>query len=225
VLLGPSHWGATVEARKGEAYGAIYGNPFLRDASGQLITVDGLPQYDPVKRVLGHYTPDWTGSINNEFRFRRLDFSFLFDTRQGGNIFSTGNMWGAYAGILKETENRVRDMIVPGIDANTGVANDVKVSTEDYYHSLYLIQERWVYDASFIKLREVRIGYDVPASFASRARLTSIRAAVVGRNLALWAKAPNIDPETAFSTSNQQGIEMGQLPSTRSIGFQLSVTP
>jgi TonB-linked SusC/RagA family outer membrane protein len=225
VQLGPSHWGATVEARKGEPYGAIYGNPFLRDASGQLITVDGLPQYDPVKRVLGHYTPDWTGSINNEFRFRRMDFSFLFDTRQGGNIFSTGNMWGAYAGILKETENRVRDMIVPGIDANTGVANDVKVSTEDYYHSLYLIQERWVYDASFIKLREVRIGYDVPASLASRARLTSIRAAVVGRNVALWAKAPNIDPETAFSTTNMQGIEMGQLPSTRSIGFQLSVTP
>jgi hypothetical protein len=105
------------------------------------------------------------------------------------------------------------------------VANDVPVSTEDYYHSLYQIQERWVYDASFVKLREMRIGYDVPETLANRARLSNIRAALVGRNLALWAKAPNIDPETAFSTSNLQGIEMGQLPSTRSIGFQLSVTP
>jgi hypothetical protein len=52
-----------------------------------------------------------------------------------------------------------------------------------------------------------------------------IKGALVGRNLALWAKAPNIDPETAFSTQNEQGIEMGQLPSTRSVGFQISVTP
>ena len=52
-----------------------------------------------------------------------------------------------------------------------------------------------------------------------------MKTALVGRNLAMWSKVKHIDPETAFSTSNQQGIEMGQLPTTRSIGFQISVTP
>jgi hypothetical protein len=76
-----------------------------------------------------------------------------------------------------------------------------------------------------VKFREARVGYTLPASWGSRVGLTNIKTAVVGRNLAMWSKVKHIDPETAFSTSNQQGIEMGQLPTTRSIGFQISVTP
>jgi outer membrane receptor protein involved in Fe transport len=225
VLLGPSHWGATIEARKGEPFGAIYGNPFLRNAQGQLILRNGLPQPDATKRVLGHYPPTWTGSVINEIHFRSVDFSFMFDTRQGGNIYSTGNMWGAYAGQLKETANRpTGGILIAGVNAN-GSANTTRVQTEDYYHSLWKIQERWVYDASFVKLREMRLGYTFPPSLTSRFGVNVIKGALVGRNLALWAKAPNIDPETAFSTQNEQGIEMGQLPSTRSVGFQISVTP
>jgi outer membrane receptor protein involved in Fe transport len=226
VLLGPSHWGVTIEARKGEPFGAIYGNPFLRNAQGQLLLRNGLPQPDATKRVLGHYPPDWTGSINNELHFRSVDFSFMFDTRQGGNIYSTGNMWGAYAGQLKETENRPAAGIVhPGIDQTSGAPNTIARTTEDYYHSLWKIQERWVYDASFVKLREMRLGYTFPTSLSSRVGVSNIKGALVGRNLHLWAKVPNIDPETAFSTQNEQGLEMGQLPSTRSVGFQISVTP
>ena len=225
VLLGSANWGATIEARAGEPFGAIYGTPYARDAQGRLLVNSrGLPYASSTKRVLGNYNPDWVGSLNNEFRFKNLDMSFQFDTRQGGQIYSSGIMWASYAGQLKETENRDQPIVVNGVHTD-GTPNTTKVSVEDYYHSLWPIQERWVFDASFVKFREARVGYTLPASWGSRVGLTNIKTAVVGRNLAMWSKVKHIDPETAFSTSNQQGIEMGQLPTTRSIGFQISVTP
>jgi hypothetical protein len=225
VLLGSANWGATIEARAGEPFGAIYGTPYARDAQGRiLVGSNGLPYASSTKKVLGNYNPDWVGSLNNEFRFKSLDMSFQFDTRQGGQIYSSGIMWASYAGQLKETENRDQPIVVNGVHSD-GTPNTTKVSVEDYYHSLWPIQERWVFDASFVKFREARVGYTLPASWGQRVGLTNIKTAVVGRNLAMWSKVKHIDPETAFSTSNQQGIEMGQLPTTRSIGFQISVTP
>jgi TonB-linked SusC/RagA family outer membrane protein len=229
VQLGPNHWFLTVEARKGHPYGAMFGVGFLRDeATGKIMLREGIPVPEPssAKRVLGTYMPDWTGGFNNTFRYRGVDFGFLIDTRQGGNIYSTGNMWGSYAGILKETEFRPdTGLLIDGIDIETGLQNTTHVRTEDYYHSLYQIQERWIYDASFVKLREARIGFELPRNLTNPMRVSSARMAIVGRNLYLWAKAPNIDPEAAFSSSNLQGIEMGQLPSARSIGFQVNLTP
>jgi hypothetical protein len=102
----------------------------------------------------------------------------------------------------------------------------VHVRAEDYWHSLYPIQEAWIYDASFVKLREARVGFNLPSQWLRNTTVKQARLSIVGRNLALWGThVPNIDPESAFSSANEQGIEMGQLPTTRSIGFQLSVTP
>jgi outer membrane receptor protein involved in Fe transport len=263
-LLGgtATHWYLTVEARKGEPYGAMFGVGFLRcgnyaanaaddqftaarkaallaatpncpadgSGNGQLyLNSRGRPQREPVsaKRVLGNVMPDWTGGIDNTFRFRGVDFGFLIDTRQGGNVYSTGTMWGNYAGILKETEFRPdTGLLIAGINASTGAANTVHTRTEDYYHALYPIQEPWIYDASFWKLREARIAFNVPRRYLASTRLDNARVSIVGRNLALWGTDnPHIDPETAFSTSNFQGIEMGQMPTARSIGFQLTITP
>src|SRR5205823_3305628 len=159
-----------------------------------------------------------------------VDFGFLIDTRQGGNIYSTGNMWGMYAGILKGTEFRPdTGLLIKGINRGTntpggGTPNTKHVRTEDYYHSLYPIQEPWIYDASFVKLREARIAFDVPSRFLRNTRINNARLSLIGRNLALWGThVPNIDPEAAFSSTNLQGVEMGQMPTARSIGFQLSV--
>jgi TonB-linked SusC/RagA family outer membrane protein len=230
ISLGPTHWGLSIEARKGYAYGAMFGVGYLRDdATGQLLLKNGHPQAEPSskKRVLGVYTPDWTGGIDNTFHYRGVDFGFLIDTRQGGNIYSTGNMWGSYAGVLKNTEFRPdTGLLIKGIDQATGQANTVHTRTEDYYHSLYPIQEAWIYKANFVKLREARVAFQVPSRYLRTTKLSNARLSLVGRNLALWGtSAPNIDPESAFSATNQQGIEMGQMPTARSIGFQLSVTP
>ncbi|HEX6966483.1 MAG TPA: SusC/RagA family TonB-linked outer membrane protein [Gemmatimonadaceae bacterium] len=232
VVLG-SYWSLTVEARQGEQYGALYGTPLLRDASGQPILLKGLPQPDPNKRVLGHYTPDWTGGIQNHFRYKDLDFSFLFDTKQGGQLFSATNMFGEMSGVLasslqgRETAETLADgggMIVPGVNPD-GTPNTTKVTAQAYFNSLFQIHEPFVYDASFVKLREVKLGYTAPSSISSKVGVSSLYLALVGRNLWLHAKAPNIDPETAFDNSNAQGLEFGQFPSARSIGFMVNVTP
>jgi hypothetical protein len=192
-----------------------------------------LPEASSNKRVLGVYTPDWTGGINNTLRYRGVELGFLVDTRQGGKVYSTGNMWGSYAGILKSTEFRPdTGYLIQGLDLATcdddGAncePNTRHVTAQSYFHSLYQIQEAWLYDASFVKLREARLSFNVPQRLTNPLRVGSMRASIIGRNLMLWTDAPNIDPESAFSTANMQGIEMGQLPSARSIGFQLTVSP
>ena len=223
VTLG-SYWGLTVEARKGEPYGALYGNAFLRDEDGQLILADGLPQADPQKRVLGNYNPDYTAGINNAFRFRGVDFSFLLDTKQGGDLFTVTHMFGRYAGVLEETLVGREGMVVEGVN-DDGTPNTTETNANDYNHSLYGIHEAHIFDASFIKLREMKLGFGIPQSYAERFRISSAYLSLVGRNLWLKTDVPHIDPETAFSAGNVQGIEFGQFPSTRSFGFHLSVTP
>jgi TonB-linked SusC/RagA family outer membrane protein len=240
VVLG-NYWSVNVEARLNEPYGAIFGNPLLRDDQGRLIVnANGLPQRDPVRRVLGNYNPDWVGSMRNTLRFRGLDFSFLLDAKQGGDLFSVTQMFGRYTGVLKETEagrcvhgapagglptcTAETGIIVEGVLAD-GTPNTRVINAEQYWHALYGVHEAHVYDASYVKLREASLGFRVPTSMARRMGVTSLNLAVTGRNLALWTDFPNIDPETAFDASNVQGFEFGQLPTARSIGFSVNVTP
>ena len=223
VVLG-SYWGLTVEAQKGQPYGALVGYPYVRDDQGRLITVDGLPQLDPAKKVLGNYNPDWTGSLLNAFRFKNFDLSFLFDTKQGNELFSMSYMFGRYAGVLEETlEGREGGLIVPGVNED-GSPNTTVVSAEDYNHNFYPLHEASVFDASFIKLREVKFGVQVPETIAGKMGLTSAYVSLTGRNLWLSTDVPHLDPETAFDASNVQGIEFGQFPSQRSFGIHFSVT-
>jgi hypothetical protein len=118
-------------------------------------------------------------------------------------------------------------LIVPGVRVVSGdtVPNTVRVTAQSYHRGLTGLHENFVYDASFTKLREVRLGYDVPRSLTSRMRMARMSLALVGRNLILWSDVPHIDPETAFNPGNVQGFEYSQPPSARSIGFSITVTP
>ncbi len=108
---------------------------------------------------------------------------------------------------------------------STGEANTTAVSAQSHFFSNqgYVIHAADVYDASFIKLRELRIGYDVPSSLLSRLPFKNLNVSLVGRNLAILHKnVPNVDPESAISARNIQGFEGGQLPTERSIGVNLN---
>jgi hypothetical protein len=115
--------------------------------------------------------------------------------------------------------------VAKGIDAETGQANTEVVTSEQYFQSLYGIHEAFVYDASFVKLRELRFGYDLPRSILSRARVRNANISLVGRNLLMRSKVPNIDPESALSTGNVQGLEFATIPTARSFGFNITFTP
>ncbi len=228
AALGSPFGDATIEARTGAALGAIVGTSFLRNADGELLLRSGLPLADSVagRHVVGESAPSWIGGLAASVRVRWLELSVLLDTRRGGQVFSASNRAGAYSGTLAETAFRPDSgLLLSGVDAATGTANTVHATTEDYYHALGAITERWVYDASFVKLREARASFTLPLQFINRLRVQSLRGSVIGRNLALWTNAANIDPESSLSTSTFRGAEMGQLPTVKSIGFQLSLTP
>ena len=95
---------------------------------------------------------------------------------------------------------------------------------QDYYHALSAVQEPWVYSATYLKLREARLSVQFPGNFPG-SPFQSVILSLIGRNLYLNAKAPNIDPESVFSAYQLPGLEMGQLPATRSVGFQIRLSP
>ncbi|WP_022822511.1 SusC/RagA family TonB-linked outer membrane protein [Hymenobacter norwichensis] len=234
-VIGSSGFGVNVEARVGEPYGALFGDAFLRvpdgEFAGQIVNgADGTPLVDPTRRVLGHYTPDWVGGLTNQFAYKGLNLSVTIDTRQGGEIQSETNMWGMYSGALESTlQGREGGLIAPGVIRNpdgTFRPNDVQVSAQNYFYAYaYNARESSVYDASFVKLREVRLGYQLPKSLVERTFLKGIGVSFVGRNLWLISShAPGIDPETSFNNGNAQGLESTQIPSTRSLGFNVNLT-
>jgi hypothetical protein len=237
IVIG-SNWGANVEARQGQPYGVIFGYGWLRDTvsasatKGQIITVDGFPQRDPVKKILGNVNPKWVGGFGSDFRFKNYSMNILFDMRVGGQNFSSGNWWGMYAGILestlkgREVEWNKPGLVVKGVDATTGQPNTEIITAEDYAHNLYPTNEPAIFNTGFVKLRELRFGWEVPNKLASKVHLQSANLALVGRNL--WTKTdfPNYDPENLTNTGNVgQGFDMGALPTTRSLGFNISITP
>jgi TonB-linked SusC/RagA family outer membrane protein len=223
-------WNATVEARKGEPYGVIRGIAYDRDDNGRILTEEGFPVHGE-RKVLGNIQPDWTAGWSNTFTFKRFALSALLDIRQGGDIFSISSMFGQYAGVFEETLwGREVDWDNPGItfngiDVETGQPNTTTVISEEYFHSLFQLHEPFIYDNSYVKLRELRIGYDLPASWAARLNSRAVNLAFVGRNLFTKAKINHIDPEFSYQTGNFQGMEFAPLPNARSIGFNLRVTP
>jgi TonB-linked SusC/RagA family outer membrane protein len=230
VTLG-GDWNATVEARKGERYGAIRGIPFLRDsATGQILTEEGHPLFGD-RRVLGHIEPDWTAGWNNTFSFKGFAVSALLDMRRGGDVFSISNMFGQMAGVFKESmRGREVDfdnpgITVKGIDEPTGQPNTTTIDAESYFEGLYGVHEPFIYDRSYLKLRELRIGYELPGNWAARVNSRAVNIAFVGRNLFTHSNLPNIDPEFTYTTGNFQGMEFAPLPNARSIGLNLRVTP
>jgi len=114
-------------------------------------------------------------------------------------------------------------IIAQGVAAD-GSKNTKIVSAESYYKAVSSIQESSVFDASYVKLRELKIGYTLPSKLTKKAKISSATISLLGRNLWIIHKnAPNIDPETEYNTSNLQGVEALQLPTTRSYGFNISL--
>jgi TonB-linked SusC/RagA family outer membrane protein len=233
IVLGTGGFGdVVVEARKGEPYGAIRGYKYQRDAAGNILVEDGFPLRESSLSVLGNIQPKWTGGWANQFSFGNFSVNTLLDARKGGKLYSVTNMFGEYAGVLastipgRETDWNDPGVVVQGVDIATGQPNTTAVRAEEYYHGLFGYTERYVYDAGYVKLRELRLSYNLPASWANRIMgAHGATIAFTGRNLKMWTNVPNIDPEFAYSSGNFQGIEVNMSPNPRSLGFNLRIVP
>lgn len=228
---------AQTEARPGSAYGDIWGTAWDRVSDPnspyfgeRIIGADGRPNRAAGgNQLLGNITPDFIMGLNNAIRFKGAYLSFLLDWKQGGDMFSLTNFFGGYSGVLDfTTEGRDGTYVAEGVVANadgTYSPNTIQISAEDYWHRTFSAQEEGVYDASFVKLREVKLGYDLPNSLLSKTPFKGINISLIGRNLLiLHSNVPNVDPESsAYGASNGQGFEVNGIPSVRSMGGGISI--
>ncbi|HZH36914.1 MAG TPA: hypothetical protein VEX65_06555, partial [Flavisolibacter sp.] len=234
--LASAYSGLQIRARNGEQIG-MWGTAFERDPDGNFVmnANNGLRRPLTDQR-LGNVYPDWTMGINNSVTYRGLTLGFLVDIRQGGVMYSGTVGALRSTGLAKETAiNRDKIIIDKGVifDAATNkyIANTVPVQSMQDYWSQFggsTISESTVFDASYVKLREVVLNYALPSAwFQSRRFIKGISFGLEGRNLWLiHAKVPHIDPEVnLFGTSSVgEGVEFYNMPSTRSFGLNLRAT-
>ena len=230
----------TSEARVGRPFGELIGTFFARDPEGNVIYRDGQPvaganEDGSTVKTLGNIQPDWTGGISNTFRYKGLSLSALIDIKHGGEIFDRGTSVARRTGQLAETAiGREEGVIGVGVknigsaEAPEYVTNDVVVDAQAFMgnHHPRNINEVGIFDAGYVKLREVTFGYTLPGTLLERTNfIESVKISIVGRNLAiLHRNTPHIDPEGDRYGGNLQGFVYGQLPSTRSVGFNLNIT-
>lgn len=234
IVLG-GQWNTDLQAREGHPYGVLFGPAFKRDNSGNVVHQNGLPVIDSEYKILGDIQPDFTGGVTVDLGYKNFSFNTIVDMKKGGDLYSMTTTWGRTAGVLKETLIGREGGIVGNGVMQTGTAengdpiyarNNVVVSSETYNHIAYSqnVAESSVFDASYVKWRQVMLSYRVPNGVMGKLPFRDITIGFVARNLALlYSKIPHVDPESAFSSEDKnQGLEFGQIPSTRSIGFNIN---
>jgi TonB-linked SusC/RagA family outer membrane protein len=230
VVTAGDGFGTLIAARPGTTF-QIQGVGFQRDsATGQfLINPQNGLRIPGGRRLLGNIYPDWIGGVSNSFRYRAATFSFLVDVRRGGVVMSNTVSALRSSGTAKETLDRTQ-FVQPGVIRNadgTTRPNDVKVaSVQQYWQNLdsSISPENNIFDGSYAKLREIQFSYKLPDRWASLFRSRDASVSVEGRNLWLISSnVPHIDPEANIHGVGLigEGIERNNIPSTRSIGFNI----
>ena len=224
------------------------GNIIINATSGRpvLTTSAAIP--------IGNFTPDWVGGISNSFSYKNLSLSFLVDMQKGGDIWSLDMYYGMYSGLYPETAfindlgNPVRDPIVyvdpddpsqgyaptsggyiiEGVNIVDGVSvpntTRVDATNSDAFGAGLMPQKAFIYDAGFVKLREVVFTYTIPSRFLDRTFIKGVSISAIASNLWIIQKSlPYADPESGMTAGNIQGYSTGSLPTTRDFSFNLKL--
>ncbi len=220
-----------LQAEEGGRVGDLYGTGYLKNENGDFILTDeGRYIPDNELQKLGNYNPDFMLGFNNQFNYKNWNLGFLFDWRQGGIIVSRTRALGNVGGQLAETAFRPEAGIVPEGVVNTGTQenpvytpNTISVSAESYYRQFYdrNHEENNTYDASFLKLRQVSIGYTFENLNVFNQNAT-LNLSLIGKNLFAITENPHFDPEQ-LAVQGQgfiSGVEDMSYATTRSIGFK-----
>ena len=241
--MGSFQGGVSINAVPGQPYGQIRGKDFIYTNGQRTVKANGYyAQSTTSNNIIGNASADWLGGMNNSFRYKNLTFSFLIDVRKGGDIFSLDTYYGMATGLYdvtaglndlgKDKRDHVANgggVILPGVTAD-GKANTKRVNGDVGGETLFGLYgyyrnpaKAFVYDASFVKLREASITYSLPNRlFGNTKVFKGIDLSVFGRNLWIIHKnIPYSDPEESLSSGNIQGYQSGAYPTTRSIGVNV----
>lgn len=238
LVLATFQGGVSLNATLNQPYGTIRGSNFIYTNGQRTVDEDGYYLTSPTSNeVIGNPNPDWIGGINNTFKYKDFSLSFLVDMRKGGDVWSLDLFYGMGTGLYPETAglndlgNPARDpvsagggVIMPGVYEDgkpnvTHIANEYATfGAEDLIPAA-----GFVYDASYVKLREAVLSYSLPKSLMSKIRpFKGIDLSLIGRNLWIIHKnLPYSDPEETISSGNLQGYQGGAYPTTRTFAFNI----
>ncbi len=242
--------GISINAPLNQDYGSIWGTTYEFDSAGQRIIGDNGAYLvsTTTDNQLGTYQADWNGGINNKFTYKNLSFSFLIDIKKGGSIFSLDQYYGYGTGIYansvgtNDLGNPVRNtladgggeilqgvMVNPTFTPTNGQPQYIKNTNRlDRSESSQVFgtdppAAAFVYDAGFVKLREVVLSYSLPSSILGKT-IKGASFSIIGNNLWIIDKSlPYSDPEAGLSSGNTQGYQSGPMPTSRNISFNVKV--
>jgi TonB-linked SusC/RagA family outer membrane protein len=234
LQLGDYQGGITVNAVLGQPYGTITGSDFIYKDGQKVVDADGYYEItNTSNHTIGNVNPDWIGSISNTLKYKNLALSFLVDVRHGGDMFSLDMYYGLATGLFPETalvndlgnESRAPlseggGVILPGVTED-GKPNATRIANEyGTYGYYYNPDKAFVYDASYIKLRELSLTYSLPTSVIRHINpFKGVDFSLTGRNLWIIHKnLPYADPDDALSSGNSQGFTVGAYPAVRTFG-------
>ncbi len=216
----------------GQPYGVIQGEFIQRDAQGNpIVASSGLYQLEGDIGVIGDPNPDYNLNGGISVNFKGFNFNALVTYQSGGDIYSTTPSTLMARGILQETDfDRFVPVIAPGVKED-GTVNDIQITATQHYwrNGGVFIDEMRVYDATFVKLREISLGYDLPARYLENTPFGSASITFSGQNL--WFRAlgfppgANFDPEVlSTGVGNARGFEMMNVPASKQWGGSLKFT-
>lgn len=223
-----------IVASVGGSMGDLYGLGYMRSPDGQVVfdPATGFPRITDSIIYLGNTTPKYKFSLGNKFQFKNFTINFLFDAQVGAVAYSLTHYKMVEQGKLKSTlPGRYNGIIGNGVVQNPDGSyrkNDVVATDIDQYYQYSMGSynaEGSTFSTDFLKFREAGISYNFKPKFLKRLGLSNASFGVYGRDLFIWSPWPIFDPEfgTLSGTDVVRGFEVGQFPSTRSIGFNLSI--
>ncbi|EOR96544.1 TonB-dependent receptor [Arcticibacter svalbardensis MN12-7] len=233
--------GISSNATLGQPFGVLRGSNFVYVDGEKLINPNGRYAISPTSNEqIADPNAKWLGGINNRFSYKNVALSFLIDIRHGGQVFSTDMYYGLATGLYEETaglndlgnplRNTLADgggIIREGVLAD-GTPNTIRAAANTYgaYGYRYSPAAAFVYDASYVKLREAMLTYTLPQSAVTTlGPVKGVDLSLIGRNLWIIHKnLPYADPEDGLSAGNFQGYQVGSYPTTRTLTFNVKLT-
>ncbi len=233
--------------RPGQEYGLLKGSVDNRDQDGNLLIdpSNGLMIRSLETQIIGNPNPDFIVGITNTVKYKGFTLNAVFDWKQGGDMYSNTINTMLGRGVLKSSEDREIDRIIPGVYGDPNTHEPIRNENGDKIKNQTMVEtnalwfgesfgingaDEWaVFDATVFRLREVTFGYDLPEAWIAKTPFSRINLSLSGRNL--WYLAPgfpkdtNFDPEVnQFGATNKQGIEYSATPSVKRYAVSLSAT-
>lgn len=240
VLQTLSWYSLQLQEVVGEEWGTFVGRKRKVDANGNFVYSSSGRHVIESNQKLGNILPDYTGGLATTVRYKNLFLNAGLDFQKGGLFYSTTQMFTYYSGLHADTAgnndlgNPLRDSVedgggvhVVGVDED-GNTVDTYVEAPTYFGRLFGAHDRWLYDSTYIKLRQLRLGYSLPSDMLDTTPFKSVDVSLIGNNLLLlYSKVPGLDPSEIEGrgslTSPYRAVEGGQLPPARTLGLNVKI--